>query len=90
MGPLRKCSIANFRFHDLRHTCASHFVMSRGDLYTLREILGHKTVTMTQRYAHRSPAHKAEVARVMDTFWTLSDKSTLPSAKPVPATSRYT
>ncbi len=86
---LRTCGIADFRFHDLRHTFASHFVMSGGDLYTLREILGHKTVTMTQRYAHLSPAHKAEVARVMDTFWTPSDKSTIPSAKPVLATSRY-
>jgi integrase len=34
--------IASFRFHDLRHTFASHYVVSGGQLYTLSKILGHK------------------------------------------------
>ena len=79
---VRKCGIADFRFHDLRHTFASHFMMSGGDLYTLKEILGHKTILMTQRYAHLSMAHKREVAKVMDTFCTLSFFSDSPSAQP--------
>ena len=82
---VRKCGIADFHFHDLRHTFASHFMMSGGDLYTLKEILGHKTVLMTQRYAHLSQAHKREVAKVMDTFWTLPAVSQSPSAQPVSA-----
>ena len=44
-----------FRFHDLRHTFASHWMMARGDLYRLQKILGHKSVQMTERYAHLSP-----------------------------------
>ena len=82
---LSKLKIADFRFHDLRHTFASHFMMSGGDLYTLKEILGHKTVMMTQRYAHLSQTHKREVAKVMDTFWTLPVVSEKPSAQPVSA-----
>lgn len=42
-------------FHDLRHTLASHWVMRGGDLYRLQKILGHKSVQMTQRYAHLAP-----------------------------------
>jgi integrase len=44
------------RFHDLRHTFASHWVMNGGDLFKLQKILGHKTVQMTMRYAHLQPA----------------------------------
>ena len=44
------------RFHDLRHTFASHWVMKGGDLFKLQKILGHKTVQMTMRYAHLQPA----------------------------------
>lgn len=43
------------RFHDLRHTFASHWMMKGGDIYRLQEVLGHQSVEMTQIYAHLSP-----------------------------------
>lgn len=47
------------RFHDLRHTCASHLVSgSWGRAWRLEEvceILGHKDLKTTMRYAHLSP-----------------------------------
>lgn len=43
-------------FHDLRHTFASHWVMGGGDIFKLQRILGHKSMAMTQRYAHLAPA----------------------------------
>lgn len=43
--------------HVLRHTFASHFIMSGGDLVTLNKILGHKTLQMTMRYSHLTPDH---------------------------------
>lgn len=44
------------RFHDLRHTFASHWVMNGGDLFKLQRVLGHQSAQMTSRYAHLSPA----------------------------------
>lgn len=63
---LRKAGINNFRFHDLRHKFASHFVMAEVDLTTFKELLGHKSLTMTLRYAHLAPSHKVNAMDILD------------------------
>ncbi len=45
----------NFRFHGLRHHYASTLVSNGVDLYTVQQLLTHKSHTMTQRYSHLSP-----------------------------------
>jgi len=55
----------HFRFHDLRHTFASHFMMNGGNIYDLQKILGHTQIEMTMRYAHLSPDHLAEAINVV-------------------------
>ncbi len=53
------------RFHDLRHTFASHWVSKGGDIFKLMKILGHSSIRMTERYAHLAPdAFTADYARL--------------------------
>lgn len=39
-------------FHTLRHTFASWHIESGTTLYTLKELMGHSTLAMTERYSH--------------------------------------
>ena len=69
LNSCKRAGLIDLHFHDLRHTFASQFVMAGGDLYILKEILGHKSITMTQRYAHLSPTYKIKAIDRMNTLW---------------------
>ncbi len=67
-GVVRKAALADFTWHCLRHTFASRLVMAGVDLRTVQELMGHKTINMTVRYAHLAPQHQlAAVQRLCDT-----------------------
>jgi integrase len=63
---VRRAGLRDFHFHDLRHTFASHLVMAGQDITTVKELLGHKTLAMTLRYAHLAPSHKVKAVDMLD------------------------
>ena len=50
--------IRDFTWYCLRHTFASRLTMAGIQLRTVAELMGHKTIQMTMRYAHLAPAHQ--------------------------------
>ncbi len=66
MTTLKKADIDDFRWHDLRHCTASYLIMNGASLAEAAEVLGHKTLQMTQRYAHLSDGHVSSVVESMN------------------------
>jgi site-specific recombinase XerD len=65
---VRKAGLKDLTWHCLRHTFASRLVMAAVDLRTVQELMGHKAIQMTVRYAHLAPQHRlAAVQRLCDT-----------------------
>jgi len=67
---LTASGIENFRFHDLRHTAASHLAMNGASLLDIATVLGHKSLSMVQRYAHLCDDHIDDtVARMNESLF---------------------
>jgi integrase len=63
---VQRLEIKNLTFHDLRHDVASRLAMDGVPLRTIAEILGHRDIRMTSRYAHLSPAHLRDAMHALD------------------------
>jgi integrase len=61
-----KVKLVDFRFHDLRHTCASWLRMAGADIHAVQKVLGHKDLRMTERYSHLSPDFLADTVGRLD------------------------
>lgn len=65
MRTCNQAGLTSVRFHDLRHTFASHLVMAGKSLLAVQELLGHRTLAMTRRYSHLAPGVMREAIGVM-------------------------
>ena len=63
---IEESGLKNFRFHDLRHSCASYLAMNGASPLEIAEVLGHKTLQMVKRYSHLAESHTASVVESMN------------------------
>lgn len=84
---LKKADLQGLHFHDLRHTTASHLRMQGADLLTVQEILGHKDLRMTARYAHVNPAHTLKAIGLLEQAYQTEAASPSVNARPAESTS---
>jgi integrase len=70
----RKAAVIRERYqdivalHDLRHTFASYLAMGGFNLRTIQQLLGHRDLRMTSRYAHLSADHLQQAVNSLDTI----------------------
>jgi integrase len=71
-----------FTFHCLRHTFASWLVQSGESLYTVKELLGHSTMAMTERYSHLASKNLKDAVKKLEESLKAStkEKETQPEA----------
>ena len=68
-----EANLENFHWHDLRHTFASRLRMKGAPLEDIADLLGHKSLTMTRRYAHLGPNRLHEVVSLLKATDTTTD-----------------
>lgn len=80
---IAESNIEDFRFHDLRHSFASEMAMGNATDAELRALLGHKSSSMTMRYAHLAEIHTSRIVGQMTDkiFSTTIENSTLIEGK---------
>jgi integrase len=62
----REAGIEDFRIHDMRHTCAAWLVSAGAALAEVRDLLGHASITMTERYAHLAPENVRNAVSLLE------------------------
>jgi integrase len=62
----RKTGIDGLRFHDLRHTFATRLLEMGVDIITVRDLLGHFSIRVTQRYTHSNRDRKKEAVKLLN------------------------
>lgn len=69
---LESAGIDDFHIHDLRHTFASWLVSEGVELIKVRDLLGHSSIKMTERYAHLMPERLLDAVEVLDRQYSFS------------------
>lgn len=61
-----RAGVRKLRFHDLRHSFATHFRMKGGKIEDLKTMLGHRDIRTTEIYSHWSADYLAKASEVVD------------------------
>jgi len=79
---LAEADIKGVHWHCLRHTFGSTLAMAGVDIRTIAELMGHKSLQMTMRYAHLAPEHNAGAVAKLDGFFETTDSKIDTEPKP--------
>ncbi len=79
----KELRLRDITWHTLRHTFASRLVMAGVSLVTVKELMGHKTIEMTLRYAHLAPEHNLAAVQMLCDTHKGTDPRTDPSSETV-------
>ena len=60
-----EAEVEDFTWHCLRHTFCSRLIQAGVSLKVAQELMGHKTIEMTARYAHLSPGHLQDAIEII-------------------------
>ncbi|MGA2467339.1 MAG: tyrosine-type recombinase/integrase [Thermodesulfobacteriota bacterium] len=71
---VKQAGLKDFHFHDLRHTFASNLIMAGVSILVVKELLGHKKLDMTLRYAHLAPNY-GDAVNILDSIMSPSPES---------------
>jgi integrase len=63
----KRAGLRQIGWHVLRHTFASHLVMRGAPIKVVQELLGHRDITTTMRYAHLSQESRRDAVALLDT-----------------------
>lgn len=63
---VERAQLSDFTFHDMRHDFASRLVQAGVDLYQVRDLLGHSSITLTERYSHLAPHQKRAAVALLE------------------------
>src|SRR5476649_2049504 len=72
---LKKAGLTDLRWHDLRHEYASRLAERGVPLSQVRDLLGHASITTTERYDNQTLSALQDAARMLEdgkTFQNLS------------------
>jgi integrase len=61
----RRADISDLRFYDLRHTFASRLIHAGVDIEIVKSLLGHSSITLTQRYIHSNDEMKKKAVELL-------------------------
>ena len=80
-----KAKLENVCIHTMRHTFASHLVMSGVNLKVIQEVLGHSSISVTERYSHLSPQHRHQAVANLSLFEKKKENPTPEPSNPAPS-----
>ena len=71
----KELGLEDFHFHDNRHTYCSNIIMAGGSLKHAKEMIGHKTLRMTDRYSHLEGAEDNPVQAALAAHYAVGSKT---------------